>query len=166
MKASVKSNHVEGFVTGLKAQGHVELSCQANVIENMLSDGIVAADENIGRVRLEDNVIFRCGRAGVAIRANGDQLATRNIVAECGSVQPRESAVYALGAKSDAAVRKNTLYRNTVTDPKLDRDVSREAFWRARRPWTRTYRNTAVGVDGRHKFYESAFLTRYGRWAD
>jgi hypothetical protein len=48
----------------------------------------------------------------------------------------------------------------------LNRDVPREIFWRARRPWTRTYRNTPVGVDGRHKFYESAFLTRYGRWAD
>jgi hypothetical protein len=164
--ATVDRNLVQGFAGGIRVTAKGSLACTANIIEDIQEDGISTAGDNVGRMRIDDNVFFRCGGAGIAIRAEGDQKATRNIVVQCGGVQPRRSAVYASGAKSDAAVRKNTLYDNTVTDPKLDRDVSREAFWRARRSWTRTYRNTPVGVDGRHKFYESAFLTRYGRWAD
>lgn len=165
-KALMEANHFLGCMTGIRAQGKADLSCKANIIEQTLTDGLVAGDQNLGRVRIEDNVFFRCGRSAIYLRAEGDQLATRNIIVESGTIQPRESAVCVQGARADAAVRKNTLYSNAVTDKKLDIDVSREAFWRARRPWTRTYRNTPVGVDGRHKFYESAFLTRYGRWSN
>jgi len=180
--ATVERNHLRGLTGGIYLGDTSSLILNENIIEDVYYAGISMAgayfsspwsDKSIpdpggklGRVRIEQNVIYNCGNAGIAIRANGDQTATRNIIVSTGITKPQASAIIAYGADSEAAVRKNTLYDNTVTDPKLDRDVSREAFWRARRPWTRTYRNTAVGVDGRHKFYESAFLTRYGRWAD
>lgn len=159
-------NIIRGFMTGIQLAENASLEGSANIIEQIQGVGILGTETGLGRVALRENVIYRCGGSGIALRADGDQNATRNLVVETGLTEPKASAVLAVGARADAAVRKNTLFDNTVLDPEFDRDVSREAFWRARRPWTRTYRNTAVGVDGRHKFYESAFLTRYGRWAD
>jgi hypothetical protein len=180
--ATVERNHLRGSTGGIYLSDAASLTLNENIIEDVYYAGVSMvgayasgpwSDRNIpdpggklGRVRIEQNVIYNCGNAGVAVRANGDQTATRNIIVACGGIKPPASAIIAYGADADAAVRKNTLYDNVVTNPELDRDVSREAFWRARRPWTRTYRNTPVGVDGRHKFYESAFLTRYGKWAD
>jgi hypothetical protein len=180
--ATLEQNHLRGLTGGIYLGDTSSLILKENIIEDVYYAGISMAgayftspwpDKNIpdpggklGRVRIEKNVIYSCGNAGIAVRANGDQTAIRNIIVATGGIKAPPSAIIAYGADAEAAVRKNTLYDNTVTDPKLDRDVSREAFWRARRPWTRTYRNTPVGVDGRHKFYESAFLTRYGRWAD
>jgi len=163
---SVERNHVRGFSAGIALARRASVDCNANIIEEIGGIGIDGAEGGLGRIAIRDNVIYQCKSSGIVIRADGDQLATRNLVVETGTLSPRESAVLALGAQADAAVRRNTLYDNTVKDSSLDRDVSREVFWRARRPWTRTYRNTPVGVDGRHKFYESAFLTRYGRWAN
>ncbi len=180
--AIVERNHFRGLTGGMHLGDTSSLILNENIIEDVYYAGVSMAgayqtspwsDKNIpdpggklGRVRIERNVIYNCGNAGIAVRANGDQTATRNIIVATGSIKPPASTIIAYGADAEAAARKNTLYDNTVTDPKLGRDISREAFWRARRPWTRTYRNTPVGVDGRHKFYESAFLTRYGRWAD
>jgi hypothetical protein len=164
--ATVERNHFRNFKKGLSIEGRPTIVCRANVIEEVTGDGITATGYGVGRMRIEENAIYRCGAAGIAVRADGDQKASRNLVVESGRVSPRPSAVWVFGARSDAALRKNTLYDNVVLDDALDRDAPREMFWRARRPWTRTYRNNPVGVDGRHKFYESAFLTRYGRWAD
>jgi len=163
---SMKRNHIRGFPAGLALMWKASVDCTANIIEDIDGIGIDGTDGGLGRITIRENAIYRCGSPGIAIWADGDQQATRNLIVSTGRSKPREGAVLALGSHADAAIRKNTLYDNTVTNPGLDRDVSREAFWRARRPWTRTYRNTAVGVDGRHRFYESAFLTRYGRWAD
>lgn len=159
-------NVIRGFVTGIQLVENASLEASANIIEEIQGVGILGTENGLGRVALRENVIYRCGGSGITLRADGDQNATRNLVVETGLADPKESAVLAVGARADAAVRKNTLFDNTVLNNELDRDVSREAFWRARRSWTRTYRNTPVGVDGRHKFYESAFLTRYGRWAN
>ncbi|HKW12854.1 MAG TPA: right-handed parallel beta-helix repeat-containing protein [Candidatus Krumholzibacteria bacterium] len=180
--ATVERNHFRGLTGGFYLGDTSSLIMKENIVEDVYYAGISMAgayftspwsDKNIpdpggklGRVRIEQNVIYNCGNAGIAVRTNGDQTATRNIIVATGRIKPPVSAIIAYGADAEAAVRKNTLYDNTVTNPALDRDVPREAFWRARRAWTRTYRNTPVGVDGRHKFYESAFLTRYGRWAD
>jgi len=164
-EATVERNHFRAFTNGIEISG-ASVACKNNIIEDVYGDGVAANSQGLGRVSIEQNVIYRCGAAGMTVRADGDQKASRNIIAETGRVSPRASTIHVLGARADAAIRKNTLYDNTVLDPALDRDVPREIFWRARKKWTRTYRNTPVGVDGRHKFYESAFLTRYGRWAD
>lgn len=164
--ATLMRSHLENFVEGVRITGHASLACRKNIIENMGRDGVAAVEEGLGRLRIEKSVFYQCGGAGIAVRADGDQRASGNLVVATGGVQPRQSAVYVVGARADAAVRKNTLYDNTVLDESLDRDVPREIFWRVRRPWTRTYRNTPVGVNGRHHFYESAFLTRYGRWGN
>jgi hypothetical protein len=159
-------NIIRGFTTGIQLVENASLEGSANIIEQIQGVGILGTENGLGRVALRENVIYHCGGSGIELRADGDQNATHNLVVETGLTEPKESAVLAVGARADAAVRKNTLFDNTVLNQEFDRDVSREAFWRARRPWTRTYRNTPVGVDGRHRFYESAFLTRYGRWAD
>lgn len=159
-------NIIRGFMTGIQLVENASLEASANIIEQIQGVGILGTENGLGRVALRENVIYRCGGSGITLRADGDQNATRNLVVETGLTEPKESAILAMGARADAAVRKNTLFDNTVLNHEFDRDVSREAFWRARRSWTRTYRNTPVGVEGRHKFYESAFLTRYGRWAN
>lgn len=151
---------------GVQLAGSPSLELRANVIEDVRGNAVSSTTWGLGRVMIDRNVIYRCGGPGIAMRADGDQKATNNIIVETGKVNPMESAIQVWGARSDAAIRKNTLFDNTVADDSLDRDVPREIFWRARRKWTRTYRNTPVGIDGRHRFHESAFLTRYGRWLD
>jgi len=163
--AVIERNLIRGSAFGIRMNGG-SMKCENNVIENVAQDGILAMTPALGRVVIQENAIFGCGGSGISIRADGDQVVARNLVVETGTQCPRRSAISVDGIRAAAAVRRNTLYDNVVTDPTLDRDVPREIFWRARRPWTRTYRNTPVGVDGRHKFYESAFLTRYGRWAN
>jgi hypothetical protein len=160
----VERNHLRMCRSGVEASEKASLEMRANIIEDMTGDGIVSTSGDLGRVRIEKNAIYRCGGAGISMRVAGDQRGSSNFVVETGLASPRASAIVLEGAKAEAAIRKNTLYDNTVTDASLDRDVPREIFWRERRGWTRTYRNTPVGVDGRHKFHESAFLTRYGRW--
>lgn len=162
--AMVERNHLRRFTNGIEISGNASLVSRTNIIEEIYADGIVATNPGLGRVLMEENVIYRCGSAGIAVRADGDQKASRNIVVETGTINPRASAIYIYGARAEAAMRKNTLYDNTVRDKALDKDAPREKFWRERRGWTRTYRNTPVGMDGRDKFHESAFLTRYGRW--
>lgn len=163
--AVAERNRILGSNFGVTLLDAATLDFTHNIVENIAQDGLSATSSRLGRIVIEENVFFDCGSSGIAIQAEGDQIASNNLIVETGQMKPRRSAVYVFGSRADAAVRKNTLYGNTVTDAALDRDVPREAFWRARRSWTRTYRNNSVGVDGRHKFYESAFLTRYGRWA-
>jgi hypothetical protein len=163
-KGIVERNHLRNLETGIHVLKGASLELRANIIEDIHDSGIGAADCPLDRVVIERNVMYRCGGPGIAICVDGDQRATRNLIVETGRLDPQLGAIKVWGASAAAAVRKNTLYDNTVTAPALDRDVPREIFWRERRGWTRTYRNTPVGVDGRHKFHESAFLTRYGRW--
>ena len=158
-----EKNLIRGLEVGIQLQRGASLELRTSIIENIYDDGIEGTPE-VGRVRIEKNAIYKCGRAGIAMAADGDQKVSLNLVVETGGINPQPSAISIYGARADAAVRKNTLYGNIVADSSLDHDVPREKFWRARRPWTRTYRNAPVGVDGRHKFHESAFLTRYGRW--
>jgi nitrous oxidase accessory protein NosD len=164
--AVIEKNHVSGFTRGVQIAMRGSAVCRNNIVEDVYWHGIDALNHDIGRLSIEQNVFYRCGAAGIAVRADGDQRANRNMVVETGLISPRPSAILVVGAHADAAVRKNTLYDNTVLDESLDHDVPREMFWRTRKKWTRTYRNTPVGVEGRHKFHESAFLTRYGRWMD
>jgi len=136
--ATLRRSHLDGFACGVVIQGSADLTCEANIIENMKHDGLNGLEHAPGRLRIEKNVFYHCGGAGIAVRADGDQRASGNLVVATGSVKPRQSAIYVIGAKADAAIRKNTLYDNTVLDASLDRDVPREIFWRARRKWTRT----------------------------
>jgi hypothetical protein len=59
----------------------------------------------------------------------------------------------------------NTFYDNRrVSDETFSVDVTREWFWRERRSYIRKYRNTPLGVDGRHSFWSGSFLQRYTRF--
>jgi hypothetical protein len=180
-RAVIQKNLITQAGCGVSANGG-SVEIRSNIVENI---SVVAINLFFPRDAVVDrNAIFDCGGSGIfagAYRDSTDQVrVTGNLIVATG--KGKDLAGFAaplllseagteLQPNSRASIhwsteRNNTCYANHASVDSLDRDVSREAFWRARRPWTRTYRNTAVGVDGRHKFYESAFLTRYGRWAD
>jgi hypothetical protein len=125
---------------------------------------IMANGPETSRLIVERNVIYR-SRGGIFVAWGGNEqptgYASSNILVEIGIAGGPPDPPVSVGTAFET--RNNTCFDNKDDSTK---GTSREMFWRARRPWTRTYRNTPVGVDGRHKFYESAFLTRYGRWAD
>src|SRR5262249_26647980 len=120
--ATVERNHLRGLTGAISLEDASSLILKENIIEDVYYTGIDMAgayhtspwsDKSIpdpgaklGRVRIEQNVIYNCGNAGIAIRANGDQTATRNIIVGTGTIKPPPSAIIAYGAGADAAVRK------------------------------------------------------------
>jgi len=168
--AVVERNHVRNFDYGFCVSAGAKVSLRANIIEQMAESGVlIGAGRGEMRMLIEKNVIYRCGREGVYVGTEaGTGFIQRNLIVGNGSNDkwPFRGAITMSLRPGGIALRNNTCYANAASADSLDHDVPSEAFWRARRPWTRTYRNTPVGVDGRYKFYESAFLTRYGRWAD
>lgn len=96
---------------------------------------------------------------------SANQTAARNLIVETGKVTPPVGVIewFDDGGEMVSRDNTNTLYNNATKDDRSGTGT-REMFWRARRSWTRTYRNTPVGVDGRHKFHESEYLQKYGRW--
>jgi len=120
------------------------------------------------RAVIEENVVYDCGGPGISIHRRTPYAANeprgklvRNIVVH---VEP--GSALDLSAVPDGFVITGNAFYDNHDAGDSSGDLPREMFWRKRRGWTRTYRNTEVGVDGQHKFYESAFLTRYGRWFD
>ncbi len=153
------------------------------VVEAMTDWGIAIRGGEHGRpvVDVERTVVYDCGGCAVAI--------DRRAPVEPGEAPGRLSGVLIVGsgyaptvgadstcgacplsmddAPEGFVLRRITYYDNRVApEGGCPANTSRQMFWRARRGWTRTFRNTAVGVDGRHRFHECAFLTRYPRWWD
>lgn len=175
-QAIIERNRLRLTVYGILILDDADAVARFNVIEQVAYWGI-ACQSRKTRVRatVESNVVYQCGGAGIVIdvqppAASSKTLGSvsKNIVVKTGYYKhlTASGAIARLHVPGEFIFRDNTCYDNAPSTDALNHDVPREAFWRARRPWTRTYRNTPVGVDGRHKFYESAFLTRYGRWAD
>lgn len=159
-KALVERNLIRHGATGIQLSEKANVTFRANIIENNVNVGIDVAGNHDLRAVLEENVIYNCA-TGVRLEGAGSGPTgklSRNLIVASGSGGPMATS----NLKEKFAINRNTFHDSMVGDD----DVGREAFWRARRNWTRTYRNTPVGVDGRHKFHESAFLTRYGRWMD
>jgi hypothetical protein len=169
-RAVIEKNLITQQYWGIRAGGG-SLEIRGNIIETVSMQGIFINSSRDAAV--DRNVVFDCGGVGIyairAIYSAGQLRVTRNLIVATG-VDPFSKENFSVPPLfihwSGAIDQNNTCYANAARADSLNRDVPREAFWRARRSWTRTYRNTAVGVDGRHKFYESAFLTRYGKWAD
>jgi hypothetical protein len=175
-QAVVERNHIVGTQYGIAIMEDAIVGARFNLIENITGRGItIESSFSQPRVTVESNVVYRCGTAGIAVdehprKQSKETLGrvTSNIVVDTGK-RPRfgrPGAIVRLGVPEGFVISDNTCYDNAPSKYSIEHDVPREMFWRARRPWTRTYRNTPVGVDGRHKFYESAFLDRYGRWAN
>jgi hypothetical protein len=183
-RAEIEHNHVRRYWKGIGVFVDADVVARANIVEEMLTWGISVwgADRGKPRAIVEDNVVFDCGACGISITRTAPYdtgepkgRLVRNIVARTGQ-NPRYDSpddycyqcALALHAVPDGfAIRGNAFYDNReAADSLFDEDLPREMFWRKRRGWTRTHRNTGVGVGGRHCFHESAFLARYGRWWD
>ena len=170
VRATIERNHVRGCADGIRIGPDADVVVHANIVEEVKGCGIAVRGGNSGRPRVavEENAVYSCGGPGISIQRRTPYAASeprgklvRNIVVH---VEPGRALD--LAAVPDGfAVTGNVFYDNRDAGDSSG-NLSREMFSRKRLSWTRTYRNTAVGVDGRHRFYESAFLTRYGRWFD
>jgi Right handed beta helix region len=175
-QAIIERNRLRQTVYGILILDDANAVARFNVIEQVAYWGITCQSRKTRiRATVESNVVYQCVGSGIVIdvwppTTSSKTLGrvSKNIVVRTGYYRhlTASGAIARLHVPGEFVIRDNTCYDNAPSTDALDHDVSREAFWRARRSWTRTYRNTPVGVDGRHKFYESAFLTRYGRWAD
>jgi hypothetical protein len=181
-RAVIERNHVRRYWKGIGAFVDADVEARANIVEEMRTWGMSLWDADRGRPRaiFEENVVFDCGACGISVTRAAPYgpeetpgRIARNIVVQTGQ-DPRYDApdrycyqcALALHAVPEGfVIRGNAFFDNReAADSLFEEDLPREMFWRKRRGWTRTYRNTEVGVDGRHHFHESAFLARYGRW--
>jgi len=180
--ALVERNWIRRYWKGLGVFVDADVVARGNIVEEMLTWGISIWDADRGRPRavVERNVVYDCGACGISVarRAPYDPdekpgRLTRNLVVHTGQNPKYDASDYychqcalALHAVPDGfSIRGNTFYDNRVAaDSLFSADATREMFWRGRRGWVRTFRNNAVGIDGRLRFHESAFLTRYPRW--
>jgi hypothetical protein len=175
-QAIIEHNHLRQTVYGIAILDDANAVVRFNVIEQVAYWGI-ACQSRKSRLRatIESNVVYQCVGSGIVIDVQPPAKSnktlgrvSKNIVVRTGYYKhlTASGAIARLHVPGEFVFRDNTCYDNAPSTDAFNHDVPREIFWRARRPWTRTYRNTPIGVDGRHKFYESEFLGRYGRWAD
>jgi hypothetical protein len=182
--ALVERNWIRRYWKGVGIFLDADVVARGNIVEEMLTWGIAVWDADRGRPRavVEKNVVYDCGACGASVTRHAPYAAgekpgrfSRNIVVRTGQNPKYDDPDYycyqcalALHAVPEGfAIRGNTFYDNrAAADSLFDRDAPREMFWRGRRGWVRAFRNNEVGVGGRLRFHESAFLTRYPRWWD
>ncbi len=182
--ATIERNWVRRYWKGIGIFLDADVTARGNIVEEMLTWGIAIWDAGRGRPRavVERNVVYDCGACGISVtraapRGDGEAPGrlTGNIVVHTGQNPKYDDPEYycyqcalALHAvPAGFSIRGNVFHDNrTAADSLFDADTSREMFWRGRRGWVRTFRNNAVGVDGRRRFHQSAFLSRYPRWWD
>ena len=182
--ATIERNLLRRYWKGIGVFVDADVVVYGNVVEQMRTWGINIWDAGEGRPRalVERNVVYDCGACGIAVtresppaRDETPGRLTANIVVHTGQNPKYDSPDYycrqcalALEAVPDGfSIRGNAFYDNREASEDLfDEDTTKEMFWRERRGWVRTFRNTGVGVDGRVKFHQSAFLTEYPRWWD
>jgi hypothetical protein len=182
--ATIERNLVRKYWKGIGVFVDADVVARGNIVEEMRTWGISVWDADRGRPRavIERNVVYDCGACGVAVtrEAAYDENEPRgrlvtNIVVHTGQNPKYDAPDYycyqcalALHAVPEGfSIRGNVFFDNREADgAPFDEDTTREMFWRGRRGWVRTFRNTRVGVDQRIKFHESAFLMAYPRWWD
>jgi hypothetical protein len=180
--ATIERNLLKRYWKGIGVFVDANVEARGNIVEEMRTWGISVWDADTGRPRaiVERNAVYDCGACGVAITRHEAYASNEprgrfvnNIVVHTGQNPKYDAPDYycyqcalALHAVPDGfSIRGNVYFDNRkATDDLFDQDTTKEKFWRDRVAWVRTYRNTGVGVDGRVKFYESAFLTAYPRW--
>lgn len=180
--AKIERNLLKRYWKGIGVFVDADVVAYGNIVEEMRTWGINIWDAGTGRplALIERNAVYDCGACGIAVTRHAAYAAdealgrlTANIVVHTGQNPKYDfpddycaQCALALEAVPDGfSIRGNVFYDNREASVELfDQDTTREMFWRERRSWVRTFRNTGVGVDGRMKFHESAFLTRYPRW--
>jgi hypothetical protein len=182
--ATIDRNILRHYWKGIGVFVDADVVAEGNIVENMRTWGINIWDADKGRplASITRNVVYDCGACGIAVMRKApyakDEPKGRvsdNIVVHTGQNSKYDSPDYycyqcplALHAVPEGfSIRGNTYYDNRRTGPgDCSKDMPRERFWRDRRGWARTYRNTGVGIDGRVKFFESEYLIAYPRWWD
>jgi len=182
--ARIERNLLKRYWKGIGVFVDADVVAHGNIVEEMREWGFNVSDAGAGRPRasMERNAVYDCGACGIAITRHAAYARDEtpgwliaNIVVHTGQNPKYDAPDYycqqcalALEAVPDGfSIRGNVFYDNREASEDLfDEDTTREMFWRERRGWVRTFRNTGVGVDGRVKFHQSAFLTRYPRWWD
>ena len=180
--ATIERNLLRSYWKGIGVFVDADVVAEGNIVENMRTWGINIWDADSGRPRasIVRNVVYDCGACGIAVTrkapyAKGEPKGRvyDNIVVHTGQNAKYDSPDYycyqcplALHAVPEGfSIRSNTFYDNRRASPEAcQEDMPNERFWRERRGWTRTYRNTGVGIDGRVKFHQSAYLIAYPRW--
>lgn len=177
--ATITRNLLQRYWKGIGVFENADVVAYGNIVEEMETWGINVWDAARGRPRasFERNVVYDCGACGIAIErhAAGETPGrlVANIVVHTGqnpAYDPpghycRQCALDVKAVPDEFSIRGNVFYDNREAgDGPFDEDTTRQVFWRERRGWVRTFRNTGVGVDGRLKFHQSAFLTEYPRW--
>ena len=180
--AVIERNWIRRYWKGIGIFVDADVVARGNIVEEMLTWGIAIWDADRGKPRavVERNVVYDCGACGISVTRHapfgeGKETGrlTGNIVVHTGQNPKYDDPGYygyqcALSLHAVPAgfsIRGNTFYDNrTAADSLFNGDTTREMFWRGRRGWVRTYRNNEVGIGGRHRFHESAFLTKYPRW--
>jgi hypothetical protein len=180
-RATIERNLIRRYWKGIGIFVDADVLARGNIVEEMMTWGINVWDADFGRPRvvIERNVVYDCGACGIALKRDAAYQPdeprgrlTSNIVVHTGQDSRWDDGRYcyqcalALHAvPEDFSIRDNTFYDHPhAADDFCKPDVPREMFWRERRGWVRTFRNTGVGVGERIKFHESAFLARYPRW--
>jgi len=180
--ATIERNLLRRYWKGIGVFLDADVVASGNIVEQMRAWGINVWGADTGRPRatIERNVVYDCGACGVAITRKAayekDEPRGRlvnTIVVHTGQNSKYDAPDYycyqcalALHAVPEGfSIRGNVFFDNRkATEDLFDQDTTAEMFWRGRRGWVRTFRNTGVGVDERVKFHESAFLTEYPRW--
>lgn len=180
--ATIERNILRHYWKGIGVFVDADVVAEGNIVENMRAWGINIWDADKGRPRasITRNVVYDCGACGIAVTRTAPYgkdepkgRVSENIVVHTGQNSKYDSPDYycyqcplALHAVPEGfSIRGNTFYDNRRVGD-CNKDMPSERFWRDRRGWARTYRNTGVGIDGRVKFYESEYLIAYPRWWD
>jgi Right handed beta helix region len=182
--ARIQRNLIQRYWKGIGIFVDANVIVYGNIVEEMRTWGINVWDAETGHTRaiIERNVVYDCGACGIAITRHAEYAAgeehgrlTSNIVVHTGQNPKYDSpdiycyqCALALHAVPEGfTMRGNAFFDNReASDDLFEQDTTREMFWRERRGWVRTFRNTGVGAGNRVKFHQSAFLTEYPRWWD
>lgn len=177
--ALIERNWVRRYWKGIGVFLDADVVACENIVEEMLTWGIAVWDADRGRPRaiIERNVVYDCGACGISVTRQAQYTddeppgrLTGNIVVRTGQNPKYDDPDYycfqcalALHAVPRGfLIRDNTFHDNrTAADSLFNEDVAEEEFWHERRAWVRALRDNEVGVGGRYRFHESAFLTRY-----
>jgi len=164
---------------GIFVDAHVEM--RVNFIENMRAWGIAVWSAGKGRPQaiIEENLVYDCGACGISVtreaplESGEDGRLARNYVVHTGQ-NPKydddddycyQCALALHDVPEGFEIHDNTFHDNRrVSEETFSKDATREWFWRERRWYVRKYRNTPLGVDGRHSFWSGSFLQRYTRF--
>lgn len=160
--ASIERNLIKRYGFGVSADHNSDVVASGNIIEEVWF-GIYL--QGAPHVVIERNAVYDCSACGIAVTAGAIGRITSNFVVHTRQGPQDDAQPCYQELPSDLSVRGNVYYDNReVGEDPFGKNTTKEMFWRERRSWVRTFRNTGVGVDGRVKFHESAFLTEYPRW--